>query len=149
MFLSHYMVLRGYYPQPMPRGLPVSRNDFRLDSTRGHPFVMPRRVSDPGSSSSCVTVRRTRSPSVSMSMVIREDLELSASATLDQVRTRRLFVMSSTTLPTTLTVLFPSSATSCHLLPGFQSDTFSCIQYWRVSSPSMSACQTFSGVVAM
>jgi len=29
-------------------GLPVSRNDLRLDSTRGQPFVMPCSMLEPG-----------------------------------------------------------------------------------------------------
>jgi hypothetical protein len=53
----------------------------------------------------------------------------------------------SSTLPTCFTVRLPSSATSSHFEPGFQSDRFSCFQYWRVNSPSRRAFQTFCGVV--
>ena len=46
--------------------------------TRGHPWVIFRRIS--GVSSSWVTVRRTMSPTVSMSMATRECFDLSAAA---------------------------------------------------------------------
>lgn len=41
--------------------LPVSNNDFRLDSTIGQPWRMPVSMPLPGSSSSWVTVSRTMS----------------------------------------------------------------------------------------
>ena len=64
--------------------------------------------------------------------------------------------MLSTTLPTMSTMPEPSTRWCSQREPGFQSDTLTRahsalgpIQYWRITSVSINACHTFSGVVAM
>src|SRR2546426_3127752 len=52
-------------------GSPVSNSVFKLESTRGQPSLIPRSISEPGSSSSCVTVKRTISSIGSISNVTR------------------------------------------------------------------------------
>src|SRR5882757_118131 len=49
----------GLAKTSMPR--PVSRKDFRLERTAGHPCLMPLAIPLPASSSSWVTVSRTMS----------------------------------------------------------------------------------------
>ncbi|KAG1243562.1 hypothetical protein G6F68_015781 [Rhizopus microsporus] len=51
--------------------LPVSNNDFRLDSTIGQPWRMPVSMPLPGSSAAWVTARPTMAWSGTMSKVTR------------------------------------------------------------------------------
>jgi len=73
---------------------------------------------------------------------------LAASAGEAQLMTRRRGGADSSTSPTMRTCALALS-TCFQGEPTFQSDTLSCIQYWRVSSPLVSASNTFSGVVRM
>ena len=57
--------------------------------------------------------------------------------------------MASSTSPSIRTVFDPSLDWCFQGEPGFQSDTFSWPQYWRVISGSVRALKTFSGVARM
>ena len=63
--------------------------------------------------------------------------------------TRRRGGELSITFPTSFRVRSLSLLRCSHLEPGFQSDTFSCCQYFAVILGSMSAFQIFSGDVEM
>ena len=122
--------------------LPVSRNDFMLESTRGQPQETFSAMTEPALNSPCVTFRRTMSSICSISKVTRE---LSApSAGLAQVSTSRLKGMLSNTSPTRDTVRCSSSLMCCHFEPFFPSEIFSRPpQYRRVNSGSVMAAHSF------
>jgi len=92
------------------RALPDSINDFRLESTFGHPCVMPFSISEPASNWSCVTVRRTTVPTGSRSKVTLVCFSsCPSSAGKAQERTRRRGGELSITFPTSWTApSFPS-----------------------------------------
>src|SRR6266700_2726179 len=80
------------------RGLPVSRNDFKLESTRGHPPETLFTMSEPGLKSPWITSRRTSSSTGWISNVTRETSASAAGSA--QVSTSRFGGTLSTTLPT-------------------------------------------------
>src|SRR6478672_3945105 len=136
-------------PAQTSSGRPLSRNDLRLDRTRGQPSVMPFSISEPGCRRSWTTVRRTMSPTGSRAKLTREWFALfAASGGAAHVTTSRLGGVASTTSPTT--IVFPESPPTCfHDEPGFQSETLEFPQYLRLRSASVSAFQIFSGVDAI
>src|SRR5271156_913735 len=126
--------------------LPVSRNDFMLESTSGHPRETPRNIFEPAFNVSCVTLRHTRSLIASISYVTRDtSVSLSGSA---QLNTSRLGGLHSSTLPIIQTSF--SGLRCCHSEPFFQSETFANPpQYWRVNSGWVIASHNFFDVVRM
>src|ERR1043165_3686210 len=130
------------------RALPVSRNDFKLESTRGQPPETLFTMSEPGLKSPWMTSSRTVSSTGSISNVTREtSASLAGSA---QVSTSRLGGTLSTTLPVIRMARCSSPVTCTHFEPGFQSETFSFPpQYWRANSGFVMAFHSFSGVVRM
>src|SRR5271169_342928 len=128
--------------------LPVSRNDFMLESTRGQPRETPRNIFKPVFNLSWVTVRQVMSSIAAISNVTRDfSASLSGSA---QLSTRRLGGVLSRTLPVIHTGSASFSKTCSHFEPFFQSETFLAPpQYWWVNSGWVIASHNFFGVVRM
>src|SRR5436305_3410163 len=103
--------------------LPVSRNDFMLESTRGQPQETLPTMDEPALKLSCVTVRQTMPSAGSISNVTR-DLSARSSGSA-QESTRRLGGMHSKTLPVIQTSRCLSPPMCSHFEPFFQSETFS------------------------
>src|SRR5262249_17072320 len=114
------------------RARPVSRNDLRLENTRGQPSWIFLAISEPPASSSSTTVSRTFFPPCSTVNVTREWPVRSLPADgSDQVSIRRSGGTDSTTSPAIRTFRASSAVTCCQRLPRFQSERFSWPQYWR------------------
>src|SRR6266511_2362814 len=113
--------------------LPVSRNDFMLESTRGQPQETLPAIFESALKLPCVTVRHTMSSVASISNVTR-DLSPRSSGSA-QLNTSRFRGVHSKTLPVIQTSRFSSPPMCSHFEPFFQSETFSTpAQYWRVNS---------------
>src|SRR5260370_18341109 len=94
-------------PAKIFRPFPVSRNDFKLESTRGQPQATFPAIFEPVLKLSCVTMRQTMSSTCSSSKVTR-DLSLSSSGSA-HVRTNRFGGALSPTSPAIQTSFFGRS----------------------------------------
>ena len=114
----------------------------------GQPASIPRCMSEPGTSSSWVTVSRTMSSICASSKVTRERSAAEASG-VPHVMTRREGSANSSTSPTSFLSRAPADSRCSHAEPTFQSEMLSCCQYLLVNSGRMSAFHTRSRVAAM
>src|SRR5579859_3759029 len=130
------------------RAWPVSSSDLRLDRTAAQPAATPSRSVSSGRLS-WLTVSRTMSPYCSMLNVTRDGPPGGSWPGAAHVRTSRVGGELSVTVPATSATPDPSARWCSQPDPARQSDTLACPQYWAVSSASVSACQTRSGVLWM